>query len=143
MLAKLAAPLDAKVSDVAILLSMPGVGLKTAAVIYSECLPLLVDGKIERLRAVVGVAPVTKQSGKQKKVTMRYACNERLRHALFHVANTAVRIDGRFKAKYEALIARGHHHARALRSVADLQLRVLVAMMKTRTTYQATPAAVS
>lgn len=141
LLAKLAKPVDAKVSDVAILLSMPGVGLKSAAVIYSECLPLLVDGKLERLRAIVGAAPVTKQSGKQKKVTMRYACNESLRHTLFHVANTAVRSDARFKAKYETLIERGHHHARALRGVADLQLHVLVAMMKSRKTYEAKLAA--
>jgi transposase len=127
---------DGSVSDVAILRSMPGVGPKTVAVLFSECLPLLVAGSLERLRGISGVAPVTKQSGKGRRVTMRHACNARVRGALFHVATTASRQEGQFKTKYTALIKKGHGHARALRSVSDAQLHVLVAMFKKRTTYK-------
>ena len=126
---------DGSVSDVAILRSMPGVGPKTVAVLFSECLPLLVAGSLERLRGMSGVAPVTKQSGKGRRVTMRWACNARIRGALFHVATTASRQEGRFKTKYELLIEKGHSHARALRGVSDIQLHVLVAMFKTRKKY--------
>ena len=39
------------------------------------------------------------------------------------------------KAKYAALRARGHSHARALRSVADRLLAIARAMLTTRTCY--------
>ena len=137
LLAELEKPrTDGSVSDAAILRSMPGIGSKTLAVLFSDCLPLLVAGNLKQLRGMSGVAPVTKQSGKGRRVTMRWACNARVRGALFHVATTASRQDNQFKAKYASQIEKGHSHARALRSVADAQLHVLVAMFKSRTTYQ-------
>ena len=137
LLAKLAEPdAEGKVSDVALLLSMPGVGPKTVAVLLSECLPLLLSGDLERVRALSGVAPVTKQSGKGRRVTMRYACSERLRNALFHIAKNSVRKAGRFRTKYEQLIKKGHGYARALRGVADVELHVMASMLKNRTRYE-------
>ena len=41
------------------------------------------------------------------------------------------------RAYYDGLRARGHRHARALRSVADRWLRILIAMLKTGTVYDA------
>jgi hypothetical protein len=66
---------------------------------------------------------------------MRYACKHRLRQAVYHWARTSIQHDHAARAYYEALRARGHHHARALRSVADRWLRILVAMLTTRTLY--------
>ncbi len=131
----MAAEPDSTPSDVAILRSMPGVGPKTVTSLVCECLPLLKSGDLERVRALSGVAPVTKQSGKGRRVTMRYACNPRLRFALFHVATNAIRSAGRLKDKYAKLREKGHNHARALRAVADLVLHILRAMLKDRTTY--------
>ncbi len=135
VLAELAKPTDAnKVSDVALLMSMPGFGLSNVATMYAGCLQMLRSGQLERLRATTGVAPVTKQSGRSLRVVMRYACHNDLRNMCFHAAKTAAR-GGRFKVKYDVLRERGHGHARALRSVADLLLKVLVALFKTRTLF--------
>lgn len=120
---------------VAILLSMPGIGIKTAADLVADATPLLHRDKLHLLRAVAGVAPVTKQSGKSRSVSMRRACNPRLRNAMFHAAQAAVRHDVIFKNYLEKLLAAGHARARALRSVADRILRVLVAMLTSGTLY--------
>ena len=66
---------------------------------------------------------------------MRYACKRRLRQALYHWARTSIQRDTTARAYYACLRARGHSHARALRSVADRWLRILVAMLKTGTLY--------
>jgi len=127
-------------STVAILLSMPGIGIKTAADLVADATPLLRRDKVELLRAITGVAPVTKQSGKSRHVSMRRACNARLRSAMFHAAQAAVRHDVTFKRYLEKLLAAGHGRPRALRSVADKMLRVLVAMLSDTTLYKAEPA---
>lgn len=127
-------------STVAILLSMPGIGIKTAADLVADATPLLRRDKLELLRAVTGVAPVTKQSGKSRQVSMRRACNARLRSAMFHAAQAAVRHDVTFKRYLEKLLAAGHGRPRALRSVADKMLHVLVAMLSDTTLYKAEPA---
>jgi len=66
---------------------------------------------------------------------MRYACNGRLRHALYHCARVAVIRDLPSKTYYTAQRQRGHSHGRALRAVADRLLRILVAMLTTRTLF--------
>ena len=60
---------------------------------------------------------------------MRYACKWRLRQALFHWARTSIQHDEAARAYYDRLRARGHYHARALRSVGDRWLRILIAML--------------
>ena len=77
-------------SDVAILRSLPGVGRIVAATIIAEACAALTERDYRSLRGHAGIAPVTKQSGKQRMVLMRYACNGRLRHAFFHCARVAV-----------------------------------------------------
>ena len=52
------------------------------------------------LRAVSGLAPVTKQSGKSHQVLMRYACNQRLRFATRNWAACAIAYDPVAKAHY-------------------------------------------
>ena len=60
-------------SDVAIVRSMPGIGTRVAARMLAEASQPLVDRAYHALRACMGVAPVTKQSGKRRTVSMRYA----------------------------------------------------------------------
>jgi transposase len=83
------------------------------------------------------VAPVTQQSGKSLKVSMRYACNNRLRNALYHFAMGSLR-DPVARRHYDRLRAEGHSHARALRGVADRWVTVLMAMLRSGTRYDAT-----
>ena len=71
-------------SDVAILRSVAGVGRIVAATIIAEASAALTERDYRALRCHAGIAPVTKQSGMQCMVLMRYACNGRLRHAFYH-----------------------------------------------------------
>jgi len=122
--------------DVEILRSLPGVGRMVTATMLTEATGPLADRDYGTLRAYTGVAPVTKRSGKRAFVVhMRYACKPRLRNALYHWARVSVQCDDPARAYYDALRARGHGHARALRSVGDRWLRILVAMLRTRTLY--------
>jgi transposase len=122
--------------DVEILRSLPGVGRMVTATMLTEAAGPLADRDYRTLRTYAGAAPITKRSGKRAFfVHMRYACKRRVRQALYHWSRTSIQHDAAARAYYDALRARGHHHARALRSVADRWLRILVAMLRTRTLY--------
>ena len=122
--------------DAEILQSLPGVGRVVAATMLTEACGPLADRDYPTLRALVGVAPVTKRSGKRRwLVHMRYACKSRLREAVYHWARTSIQHDAIARTYYRQLRVRGHNHARALRSVGDRWLRILVAMLQNRTLY--------
>jgi transposase len=116
-------------SDVAIVRSMPGIGTRVAARMLAEGSQPLVDRAYHALRAIMGIAPVTKQSGRRRTVSMRYACNARLRNAAYHWARTGAQQEAGSRAYYASLRARGHSHGRALRSVADRLLRILMTLL--------------
>lgn len=119
-------------SDVAIVRSMPGIGTRVAARMLAEASQPLVDRAYHVLRACMGIAPVTKQSGRSRVVSMRYACSLRLRAAAYHWARTGTQKDPKSRAYYAALRARGHSHGRALRTVADRLLRILIRLLERR-----------
>lgn len=118
-------------SDVAIVRSMPGIGTRVAARLLAEASQPLVDRAYHVLRTWMGVAPVTKRSGRRRRptVVMRYACNRRLREAAYHWARTGAQKDPGSRAYYASLRARGHSHGRALRSVTDRALRLLMTLL--------------
>jgi hypothetical protein len=60
---------------------------------------------------------------------MRYACNRRLREAAYHWARIGAQKDPASRTYYATLRARGHSHGRALRSVADRLLRILMTLL--------------
>jgi len=128
---------------VRLLRSLPGVGVGVAGVLLAEAAPALLAGDYHALRTHGGTAPVTKQSGKQRLVVMRHACNQRLRTALFHWARVSIQHDSAAHRYYATLRARGHSHARTLRSLADRWLRILTAMLTTGTAYDASRFAVA
>jgi transposase len=123
--------------DVTILRSLPGVGVRVAATVLAEATWPLAQRDYQTLRAQGGAAPVTRQSGKTRLVSMRHACNKRLRNAFYHWARISVQKDPHAKAHYDRLRQRGHPHERALRGVVDRLLNVLMAMLATGTTYDA------
>jgi len=124
-------------SDAAIISSLPGAGILTTAALLSESSRAVAQRDTAALRAYGGVAPVTQQSGKSLKVSMRYACNNRLRNALYHFAMASLR-DPVARRHYDRLRKEGHSHARALRGVADRWVTVLMAMLRSGTLYDAT-----
>lgn len=122
-------------SDVQIIRSLPGVGLKTAAALLAEAADAIATRDLAALRAHAGIAPVTRRSGTRTLVVMRHACSGRLRNALYHASRVSAQCDADAKQMYAALRARGHSHGRACRSVADRMLRILMAMLRDGTTY--------
>ena len=126
-----------RLSDVAIVLSLPGVGRKITAWLFAEAAQPLAERDYQVLRTHGGVAPVTKQSGKRRQVMMRHGCNSRLRHALYHRARVAMQRDAHFSSVYAALRAKGQRHGQALRTLGDRLLRILMAMLRNGTCYDA------
>jgi transposase len=125
----------ARPSDVEIIESLPGAGELTTAALLTESAQALAERDPEALRAYSGIAPVTRQSGKRRSVSMRYACNQRLRNALYFQALCSLRGDPVSRRHYDALRQAGHSHARALRGVSDRLLTVLIAMLRQGTLY--------
>jgi len=121
---------SAKPTDAAILLSLPGIGVGVLATLLAEGHDALRRRDYAALRCLCGVAPVTRRSGKSLLVKQRQAAHGRLREAAFHWARVAAQRDPVSHVKYRALRARGHGHARALRSVADRLLNVACAMLR-------------
>jgi transposase len=123
--------------DAAILLSLPGLGVVTGATMLAEATNPLRHRDYQSLRAQSGVAPVSFQTGKQRRptVAMRHACNSRLRNATYHWARVSMQHDEHSREHYARLRRAGHSHGRALRGVADRLLAVLVAMLKSRSLY--------
>lgn len=130
--------------DVDILRSLPGVGRIVLATLLAEAWEPLTRRDYHALRTLCGAAPVTQQTGKQGKkrghkpfIIMRRSCNVRLRNAVYYWSGTAIHHDPKSKAAYAALRARGHSHARALRTIADRLLALACAMLRDRTLYDA------
>jgi transposase len=133
--------------DVDILRSLPGVGRIVCSTLLAEGSQHLRARDYHNFRALAGVAPVTRQTGKQGKpgsgrrvtVLMRRACNLRIRNAVYHWARISSQCDEASRHHYAALRQRGHRHGRALRGVADRLLRILFAMLRTGTLYKPAP----
>ena len=121
--------------DATILASLPGVGRIVLATLLAEAWDALQRRDYYALRALCGVAPVTKSSGKSRIVIRRLACHPRLANAIYHWARVAIQHDQRSRLKYRALRERGHSHGRALRGVADRLLGVACAMLKAGTLF--------
>jgi transposase len=143
VLQELSRPLDASDEgktehrDARILLSLPGVGVLVGATMLAEAAQMLQERDRQSLRAQCGIAPVTRQSGKSMHVSMRRACNPRLRQAVYHWARVSIRYEERSRAHFAALRAKGHSLGRALRGVADRLLTMLLSMLATRSLYDA------
>lgn len=131
-------------SDVEILRSFPGVGKVVCATVFGEASTPLRERDYHNFRALAGIAPVTKQTGKQGKpgsgrrvsVSMRRACSLQLRKAMYHWARVSAQRDESSKRQYSAFRERGHTHGRALRGVADRLLRILFGALRSGTLYQ-------
>jgi hypothetical protein len=125
--------------DADILLSVAGLGVVTSATMLTEASTALRDRDYQALRAQTGIAPVSSQTGKQRRptVSMRRACNPRLRNAVYHWANINAQRDPISRAHYARLRGAGHSHGRALRGIADRLLAMLVAMLRSGSMYDA------
>ena len=116
--------------DGMILRSLPGVGRINLATLLAEAWEPLRRRDYHALRALSGVAPVTRRSGKSCIVIRRHACSPRLAKALYHWARIAIQHDPVSRQRYAALRQRGHRHGRALRSVGDRLLALACTLLR-------------
>jgi transposase len=123
--------------DVTILRSWPGIGRIVLATLLAEATEALHRRDYHALRALAGVAPVTRSSGKQRFVIRRLACNKRLQSTVHHWSRVAIQHDAAARRRYDALRKHGHGHARALRGVGDRLLSALCTTLKRKTLYDA------
>ena len=131
-------PSENKLTDAAILASLPGVGALVLASLFCYANDAIRLRNLDALRSLGGVAPVTKQSGKRRQVLLRRARSQPLNFALHHWGHMAALRDSRSQQHYQRLRDKGHNHARALRGVLDRLLTVAIAMLRDKTLYDAT-----
>jgi transposase len=79
----------------------------------------------EQLAAEAGVAPVTRESGKHRAVSFRWACNKRLRQAIICLADTSRHTAPWAAAAYRRARERGCDHAHAIRILGRIWCRVI------------------
>lgn len=72
----------------------------------------------DALAALAGVVPSTRQSGRVKNVTFRYACNRQLRDAICDFADGSRHANPWAADVYDRARARGHDHQHAIRVLA-------------------------
>lgn len=129
----------AQLPDGQLLMSFPRAGRINAAQILAEL------GSVRerypsdsQLAAEAGVAPVTRQSGKSRAVSFRWACNHRLRLAITTWADHSRHQSPWAAQLYQRARARGARHPHATRILARAWLRVLWRAWQDRTLYDPT-----
>lgn len=113
-----------------LLRSMKGVGVKTAQTILIH-LPELGYLSRKKVASLVGVAPMTKQSGKKQghaRIQQGRGC---VRHVLYMAALSASRFNPVFKKFYDRLVEKGKPAKVALVAVMRKMLVTLNAMIRT------------
>lgn len=120
-----------------VLTSMPGVGVRTAAVL----LITVGDGTnfptAAHLASYAGLAPTTKQSGTS--IHGEHAPrggNRQLKRAMFLSAFACMNADPASRAYYDKQRARGKTHTQALLRLARQRISVLFAMLRDGTFYE-------
>jgi transposase len=89
----------------------------------------------DQLAAEAGVAPVTRESGKHRAVTFRWACNMRLRAALACLADSSRKTSPWAAAFYQRARDRGCDHPHAIRILARAWVRILWRCWQDRVPY--------
>jgi len=121
-----------------VLMSMPGIGIKTAAQILLN----IGDGSTfetpGHLAAYAGIAPVTRRSGTSIRGEFpARSGNKRLKNALFYSAWVASNHDPISKDYYDRKRAQGKRHNAAVICLARRRCNVIFAMLRDGTYYQA------
>jgi transposase len=122
--------------DSPMFLSYPGVGALTAArllAFFGDNRELYAD--VSELQALAGTCPVTDKSGNYKAIYYRTACNKFFRDVMHDLAFSSLRRAKWALAYYHHHRQRGKTNQHALRCLANIHLRILFAMWKTRTNY--------
>ncbi len=119
-----------------VLMSMPGIGVRTAARILLEVGDGSAFASAAHLAAYAGIAPVTHRSGSSiRGEHPARSGNRKLKRALFLSAFAALH-DPTSRAYYDRKRAEGKKHNAALICLARRRCDVLYAMLKNKTFYR-------
>jgi transposase len=123
----------------ALLQSAPGVGAVTSMTLLAM-LPELGQLNRQAIAALVGVAPMNKDSGKKQGRRRIFGGRASVRRVLYMAALSATRFNPVIKAFYAVLVKRGKEKKVALTACMRKLLVILNAMMRTRQPWRSTSA---
>ena len=89
----------------------------------------------DALAGDAGQAAVAIESGRRKTASFRWGCNKRLRAAFCTLADSTRHWHPWAQARYQAAIARGHDHPRALRTLGRAWCRIVWRCWQDRVPY--------
>lgn len=112
-----------------LLRSVPGIGPVSARTLLAE-LPELGTLNRKQIAALVGVAPLNRDSGTMRGTRSCWGGRAVIRQVLYMATLAAVRRNPRIKAVYAALRARGKKHKVALVACMRKLLTILTAMVR-------------
>lgn len=124
----------------ALLRSVPGVGPTTAAILLA-CVPELGTLSRHKIAALIGLAPIARESGRWRGQRHIGGGRALVRRVLYMAALTATRCNPPLRALYRRLVARGKTHKQALTACMRKLLVLLNSMLKSGTPWQAPNAA--
>ena len=120
-----------------VLMSMPGIGIKTAAQILLAIGDASAFASASHLAAYAGIAPVTRRSGTSIRGEFpARSGNKRLKNALFYSVWVASNQDPTSKTYYNRKRAEGKRHNAAAVCLARRHCNVIYAMLRDGTYYQ-------
>lgn len=120
-----------------VLISMPGVGAKTAATILLAIGDASAFPTAGHLAAYAGIAPTTRRSGKSiRGEHPARSGNKQLKNALFRSAWVASNCDPESAAYYQRKRDQGKRHNAAIICLARRRCDVIYAMLKTGSAHQ-------
>lgn len=122
----------------AILRSTPGVGRVTSCTLLAM-LPELGTLNRQEIAALVGVAPVNKDSGRKQGKRRVYGGRATVRSVLYMAAMAAKRYNPRIKKFYEELLCRGKEKMVALTACMRKLIVILNAMIRTNQPWHLEP----
>ncbi|QTG75984.1 IS110 family transposase [Trueperella pecoris] len=122
-----------------VLTSMPGIGVRTTAVIIAELAGKEFDSAAN-LASYAGLVPRTRQSGTSiKSENVSHTGNKRLKRALFLSAFASLRADPISRRYYDKKRLNGKRHNQAIIALAHRRLTVIYAMLRDGTFYETQP----
>jgi len=121
--------------EVARFTSLPGAGSVIGGALWTLFAGALDFNGLTDIRAYVGTAPVTIQSGQFKGIGFRFACNKFYRNILHQLAFCSIRVSQWSSEHYRQKRREGKEHNHALRCLADLWLKVIFAMWRNKESY--------
>lgn len=115
--------------------SLPGAGSTLGPAIYTLFSGGIKFDRLVEIRAYVGTAPVTSQSGEFRGVSFRFACNHFYRNVFQRLAFCSLKESQWAMGYYRGKRREGKKHQHALRCLADLWVKVAYAMWRKKERY--------